>query len=75
MLPVARARELIAIQFEKLDATAERVLREVAEIAFSDPRRYEMLDDDGHVVLFPWSDMPDGGFASVAEISPIGAFT
>ncbi len=65
----ARVEELTAAQFERVDLTTDRVYDVLASIVNGNISRYGTIDDDGHVVLFPWRYFPEHAFECVAEIS------
>jgi len=55
--------------FRKLDLTAERVLGELAKIAFVDPRNIFKIDNDGNMVVMSSEEMHPDDAACVQEIT------
>ena len=60
--------EAIARRSQRTSITADRVLRELARIAFSDPRDVVNWDDRG-IRVRPSIDLTDDAVSSIAEIS------
>lgn len=48
--------------------TADRVLQELARIAFADPRRLVQVDDEGRVSITPTSQLSDDDAACISSI-------
>ena len=65
----ARVEELTAAQFERVGLTTDRVYDVLASIVNGNISRYGTIDDDGHVVFFPWTHFPEHAFECVSEIS------
>lgn len=63
----ARVAELQAKVADKLEITAERVLREVARLAFSDPRKF--FNPDGS--LKPITELDDDTAAALASFESV----
>lgn len=54
---------------ERTRITADRVLQELARIAFGDPRAVVSVDDGGKVVITPSRMLSDDDAAMIAEVS------
>jgi phage terminase small subunit len=56
----------------KTEITAERVLKELASIAFADMQNYVEIDDEtGAVRAKSWGEMPEGASRAVCEIKEV----
>ena len=51
-----------------VDVSAERILEELAVIAFSNIRDFITIDNDG-VAIVDWDNMPDGASRAIANFS------
>ena len=69
----ARIAEAMAERERRTQIEADRVLREIARIAFSDMRRYLKSGPKGAVVMRPLGELDDDDAAAVAELRGGGA--
>ena len=53
----------------KAEVTAERVLREIALIAFSDHKNYTLIGEDGQLLFKTFEEMPEHASRAIKEIS------
>jgi len=53
---------------DKADITAERVLKEIARLAFSDIKEYIDIGPDGCVQVKPFEDMPTGASRAIQSV-------
>jgi phage terminase small subunit len=56
---------------EKTDITAERVLKELALIAFADMKNYVAISEDGVVTANTWDEMPESASRVVQEVKEV----
>jgi phage terminase small subunit len=65
----ARIRELQKAKEEKLEITQDRVLKELAILAFSDIEHYTVIDDDtGAIQAKGFKDMPEGASRALQSV-------
>lgn len=62
-----RVAELTRAQSTRLEITADRVISEIAKVAFADMADYVTIQPDGTPVL-DFGKAPDGGLAAVSQI-------
>ena len=55
----------------KTEITAERVLKELALLAYADMRDYCEIQEDGSVRAKTWDEMPEGASRAVREIKEV----
>lgn len=60
--------DALRAQERRIEITADRILQELALIAFCDPRHYMEIEPDGNVRILSFDEMPEGASRTIKGV-------